>query len=827
MSEERMSTGDLVFAYKETFHSKIDASSLLEVMVEKKWIKRKQKKTLDSRDDATRSSFLHSMFCNSVLAPQDFIDLVKQTKHEKNLEFAVHLQKTYDESRKHKQLQIVESKLTTSVEGQTLLQEQDSITEVVPERLPTETAISGSTFIHTDPTEPASAVFTSEGGILYSPYHGVSVHIPKGAIPEGQRVRISFCLVLDQESRSELLKHPDFPSTSILIGSVFDFVAKIVKEEENEGQEWDAFLCDVWISLPICVNLSPENSKYDYLSFAVYSEKDGQVERDTCAVFSFGYPYVNIPCSHFSKRTSVCDSYQIPQHRKRRRRYNQDVLCRSMNNLSLRTKSSMQVNSRPDSPLFNPRKLVAQYSDSPATKRALYREAKKVSSEASTSQEKELPQKNGTELSNKSSELANGLLEPEMMDTEEISEDSSIPSLILSLWLLQPKARHEKEKWDAKLCLLPHLPEAFMLMSQIIAVYRDEFSFQFLGFNWKSNFDCVCFNSRPSSCEAWDVTLSRHKILIHDVLCATEFLGGGLLQPDVLPKSVATVRNQGAKGSLHYGVTVDDSYPEATCFLTSDNAMSSQKLLLNSAGPEPMATAVEWQKDRYLFAFLSVVIPQRDLEKLASHLHCERIVVEQIESAHPLHHVGERIYDVFQRTHVPGKQSSFASIFTFLAGDTKYGILLNLARAYFLRFKKDPAVQVLKGPEYSTVFMKWILKELQMSPNKATPVTPLSEKEREVLFRDFALRIVSVWKIFARFFALEDSSIHSIAIQYSEHKPEEASYQMLLCLAQEFPSISYFNIHCALWILSLGTGAVSDALHFISHQSLLQSAHFI
>ena len=29
--------------------------------------------------------------------------------------------------------------VTTSVEGQTLLQEQDSITEVVPERLPTET----------------------------------------------------------------------------------------------------------------------------------------------------------------------------------------------------------------------------------------------------------------------------------------------------------------------------------------------------------------------------------------------------------------------------------------------------------------------------------------------------------------------------------------------------------------------------------------------------------------------------------------------------------------------------------------------------------------
>ena len=110
MSDEGMSTGDLVFAYKETFHSKIDTSSLLEVMMEQKWIKKKQKKTLDSRDDATNSSFLFSMFCNSALAPQDFIDLVKQTKHEKNLDFAVHLQKTYDESRKHKQLRIVESK---------------------------------------------------------------------------------------------------------------------------------------------------------------------------------------------------------------------------------------------------------------------------------------------------------------------------------------------------------------------------------------------------------------------------------------------------------------------------------------------------------------------------------------------------------------------------------------------------------------------------------------------------------------------------------------------------------------------------------------------
>jgi hypothetical protein len=78
---------------------------------------------------------------------------------------------------------------------------------------------------------------------------------------------------------------------------------------------------------------------------------------------------------------------------------------------------------------------------------------------------------NGTEHSNNNSEVANELLEPEMMDTEEISEDSSIPPLILSLWLLQPRARHKKEKWDAKLCLLPHLPEAFMLVCTGIRTY--------------------------------------------------------------------------------------------------------------------------------------------------------------------------------------------------------------------------------------------------------------------------------------------------------------------------------------------------------------------
>ena len=98
-------TPNLLHKVKDTFHSSIDASSLVQLMVEKKLMKKKEKKFLDTSDEATKSSYLYSEFSRSdrrfILKSQEFIDIIKETDHEKNVIFANHLQRLLDESEKH------------------------------------------------------------------------------------------------------------------------------------------------------------------------------------------------------------------------------------------------------------------------------------------------------------------------------------------------------------------------------------------------------------------------------------------------------------------------------------------------------------------------------------------------------------------------------------------------------------------------------------------------------------------------------------------------------------------------------------------------------
>ena len=103
--ERLTNTPNLLHKVKDTFHSSIDASSVVQLMVEKKLMKKKEKKFLDTSDEATKSSYLYSEFTRSdrrfILKSQEFINIIKETDHEKNVIFANHLQRLLDESEKH------------------------------------------------------------------------------------------------------------------------------------------------------------------------------------------------------------------------------------------------------------------------------------------------------------------------------------------------------------------------------------------------------------------------------------------------------------------------------------------------------------------------------------------------------------------------------------------------------------------------------------------------------------------------------------------------------------------------------------------------------
>ena len=141
------------------------------------------------------------------------------------------------------------------------------------------------------------ATFSSPGGALYSPVFGVMVYIPAGAILGQEQVEVSFQLVTDEAEIQEFLFHSPFEG-SVLCSGVFEFEAKLV--DAPNGEEFVKFHSDVWIKLPHCLSFINSSLK-DYSSAVVISERRGKLEVETQALFSDGYPYVNLPVRHFSK----------------------------------------------------------------------------------------------------------------------------------------------------------------------------------------------------------------------------------------------------------------------------------------------------------------------------------------------------------------------------------------------------------------------------------------------------------------------------------------------------------------------------------------------
>ena len=139
-----------------------------------------------------------------------------------------------------------------------------------------------------------SANFSSAGGVLYSPVYGVAVYIPAGAILEEEQVEVSFRLVTEERKIRRFVFNSPFKG-SILCSGVFEFNTKAV----SEGAKFSEFHSDVWIKLPHCLSFI-EGSLKDYSSAVVVSDSEGEVEVETQALFSEGYPYVNLPVRHFS-----------------------------------------------------------------------------------------------------------------------------------------------------------------------------------------------------------------------------------------------------------------------------------------------------------------------------------------------------------------------------------------------------------------------------------------------------------------------------------------------------------------------------------------------
>ena len=293
-----------------------------------------------------------------------------------------------------------------------------------------------------------SAIFSSAGGVLYSPVYGVMVYIPAGAILGEEQVKVSFRLVTEEAEVREFLSSPLLEG-SVLCNGVVEFEAQFV--DAPDGVKFDKFHTDVWIELPHCLSFGG-GSLNDYSRAFVVSDSKGKVEVETQALFSEGYPYVNLPVRHFSK-FYVADS---PKKRFPPALHVRKALPKLNASDSL---EKYPASSSPQSCLKQLKKAAQTSAASPSAeeRRRLYNEAKRVSSEASAEETRQalIRQDASANLCDEDAME----VDPPASNTSLQQEDPSAPALSLVVCVCQPADRHKRDRWTADIVFAPLLPK--------------------------------------------------------------------------------------------------------------------------------------------------------------------------------------------------------------------------------------------------------------------------------------------------------------------------------------------------------------------------------
>ena len=315
------------------------------------------------------------------------------------------------------------------------------------------------------------------------------MYIPAGAILGEEQVEVSFRLVKEEVEVQKCLSQSMFEG-SVLCSGVFEFEANLVNP--TDGKEFDRFHSDVWIELPHCLSFKNSSLK-DYSTAFVVFKRKGKVEVEEQALFSEGYPYVNLPVRHFSKYyvQHAQQSFTRPakHHTGKAPKFSaskctMSTLVSDLQKLSL--SSSYKNGDSPklaESPITNVRHMreaVTQSSshaseDSLLDQRALLAEVKYTTSNF-------LEQAALRDL-----HLAHQNVSPEDGDDMEVDPPdeqnqrdccSSLDrellhgaSMSLYVCVYQPLNRHKCSEWTADIVFTPLLPQALDVSSPDGAMY--------------------------------------------------------------------------------------------------------------------------------------------------------------------------------------------------------------------------------------------------------------------------------------------------------------------------------------------------------------------
>ena len=424
-----LSARKLLLEVRNDFNSCVDPDSLIEVLERHKMLRKKDKKFLGrpEADDNTKNTLLfHKMYnseaTSSPLSAAGVIQLLEETKNERNILFS-----------------------------KTLLSILLTITKTTMPPLPP---------FNCPLDDHPSAIFSSAGGVLHSPGNGVTVYIPAGAILEEEQVEVSFRLVTEEAEVREFLSHVMFKG-SVVCSGVFEFEAKFV--DAPDGVEFVKFQSDVWIELPHCLSFGGCSPK-DYSTAFVMSDSRGEMEMEAQALFSKGYPYVNLPVRHFSKFCVV----HSPKKRFTPALHARKALPK------LNVSRSLEKYPANDSTTEQVKKAVQTLAASPSAdeKRRLYFEMKKASSEASAEEKRQalIRQDASANLSDQDVMEVDppapaGTASNTSLQQEDLTVQSlNVPKMAVMVCTYEPRGRSKLNQWSARIVFAPHLHNTYQVL---------------------------------------------------------------------------------------------------------------------------------------------------------------------------------------------------------------------------------------------------------------------------------------------------------------------------------------------------------------------------
>ena len=327
-----------------------------------------------------------------------------------------------------------------------------------------------------------SAIFSSSGGVLYSPVYGVMVYIPAGAILGEDQVEVSFRLVTEEGKIQRFISHSSFEG-SILCSGVFQFEAKYV--HAPEGANFVKFHSDVWIKLPHCLSFI-EGSLKDYSSAVVVSDSRGEVGVETQALFSKGYPYVSLPVRHFTnygvQRIQRRFTFPAKHHPGKANVSKRSVLKLASNLEKLSLSASGTNGSSPriaSSPITQGRHIRQELtrsssltSDHPTHRQALCTEVKATTSRSfdQPATKQGLVHQHGMTVNPADDDTmdVDALNVQEQNDSRSSFNQELLHGASMSLYacVYQPMNRHTCTEWTADIVFAPLLPQSLNVSSQ-------------------------------------------------------------------------------------------------------------------------------------------------------------------------------------------------------------------------------------------------------------------------------------------------------------------------------------------------------------------------